>query len=1009
MWLPLGLGAQALTQNEQLEVNMAQQQLSNWNTTPGLTGWNPDIGLDDVMEDFTPTAGATETFTPAVGDHFYDPGGAGGSPYPDYDGPNDYPNCGCVTNTTLEGVTELKFNDFSVFATFDWLKIYDGTDNTGVKLYDNSATGANSGDILLSDMIASHGSDTFTSTSGNFFFEFNASTVVGYAGWDVEILEADNGGGGTTDCSGPGSIIHDDGSIENGTSGSPILVSEVVFVDKFTPTSYPATIESVCSAFIMLAGGTPNHTYDIVVYDDDGTGGAPGTLIGELNGLTAVDVPVFSAGMAPVWQSENTASQNWVIEEGNVYIGVRFAPTDPNHFIATDETTSTPSAGGYWWNDFDNVWSTIGTAFPGYRSLFVRSEFSGDGDPGEGCEWTVTVYGSGLADEVSWEFRDSGGAVLLSGGPYSDIPYMDVQTVTAEDPVEFYIESMGDWGDNTPAFTIANENGIILNSSIMGGTEETFSGLLCSDLPPPAPDNDNCGDVTPTTLTNGTPATFTGTTEGATGSAEELTILGFPAVWEAVTLTGDCNNLTVDYCGTTPGVMDGQIFVVYTQSCPVTDFVIGTYDFTTCGDGNGTVRFYNLPAGTYYLPVIVDPTFNTLGEYTMNVLSEDCPPPPTNDDCEDATPLSCGDSDSGSTLSANDSGGNPSGDVFYSFTGDGSEQMVTVSLCGSFYDTTLRIFTDCSMTTEVAYNDDSCELQSEVSFLSDGTSTYIIMVEGYNSNTGEYVINLTCEEPPVYDPCAPANSGEPFVGIGFSDGYMAANDFDVLANTQFAVEKITLEVATVAGDPTTFNVSFFEGESGVENPVGSTFEDLVPTSVTPNGYLFGFYPMYTVELTLPTTETFPATTTEDKKYWIAIESALDSTGGFTYWVSTAYMGTTLPTWQNDGVNWFVYDDGAGGNGEGVMAIEGECETLGLSDISTTDFAYYPNPVNNILNIESRKNIESVSIFNMTGQKVISNLKVENGKVNLSSLSPGSYVFRVRLEGGQVETFKVVKK
>src|SRR5690606_1125282 len=217
MWLPLGLGAQALTQNEQLEVNMAQQQLSNWNTTPGLTGWNPDIGLDHVMEDFTPTAGATEKFTPAVGDHFYDPGGAGGSPYPDYDGPNDYPNCGCVTNTTLEGVTELKFNDFSVFATFDWLKIYDGTDNTGVKLYDNSATGANSGDILLSDMIASHGSDTFTSTSGNFFFEFNASTVVGYAGWDVEILEADNGGGGTTDCSGPGSIIHDDGSIENGT------------------------------------------------------------------------------------------------------------------------------------------------------------------------------------------------------------------------------------------------------------------------------------------------------------------------------------------------------------------------------------------------------------------------------------------------------------------------------------------------------------------------------------------------------------------------------------------------------------------------------------------------------------------------------------------------------------------------------------------------------------------------------------------------------------------------
>ena len=146
--------------------------------------------------DWIPTAGATETFEPSVGDFFYDTGGPGGSPYPSYDGPGDYINCGCTTYTTLAGVSQIEFIDFSIFATFDWLRIYDGTDTSGVLLYDNSSGGMNAGDILLADMIASHGSTIFTAASGNFHFEFYASTVVAYLGWEVEILQASGGGGG---------------------------------------------------------------------------------------------------------------------------------------------------------------------------------------------------------------------------------------------------------------------------------------------------------------------------------------------------------------------------------------------------------------------------------------------------------------------------------------------------------------------------------------------------------------------------------------------------------------------------------------------------------------------------------------------------------------------------------------------------------------------------------------------------------------------------------------------
>src|SRR4029077_16428342 len=69
--------------------------------------------------------------------------------------------------------------------------------------------------------------------------------------------------------SAPGIIIHDDGGIENGYSGAPGLVTEVRFVDKFTPSSYPASFSSVCLDFVVLSGGPPTYPIDVVVYDDD--------------------------------------------------------------------------------------------------------------------------------------------------------------------------------------------------------------------------------------------------------------------------------------------------------------------------------------------------------------------------------------------------------------------------------------------------------------------------------------------------------------------------------------------------------------------------------------------------------------------------------------------------------------------------------------------------------------------------------------------------------------------
>lgn len=83
--------------------------------------------------------------------------------------------------------------------------------------------------------------------------------------------------------------------------------------------------------------------------------------------------------------------------------------------------------------------------------------------------------------------------------------------------------------------------------------------------------------------------------------------------------------------------------------------------------------------------------------------------------------------------------------------------------------------------------------------------------------------------------------------------------------------------------------------------------------------------------------------------------------------------------------------------------------LGISDLNNANFTYYPNPVKDVLNLSSVKSIESVSVFNMAGQQVMAGSKVSNGQMNISSLTPGVYIFRVILEGGMVETFKIIKR
>lgn len=167
----------------------------------------------------------------------------------------------------------------------------------------------------------------------------------------------------------PSIVIHDDGTVENGYSGGPGIMS--IWADKFTPATYPATYTSVCLSFNRLCVGPTSQQIEIVVFDDDGPRGSPGTELGAMP-VTITNIPIFP-DPTPAWNSFDISSLNILVNDGSVYIGARWTtPGLAQAYLSSDENG--PGFGnGYWFDSIGNVWAPIQNVFPLYRAMFVRA------------------------------------------------------------------------------------------------------------------------------------------------------------------------------------------------------------------------------------------------------------------------------------------------------------------------------------------------------------------------------------------------------------------------------------------------------------------------------------------------------------------------------------------------------------------------------------------------------------------------------------------------------------
>ncbi|WCO00508.1 T9SS-dependent choice-of-anchor J family protein [Psychroserpens ponticola] len=440
--------------------------------------------------------------------------------------------------------------------------------------------------------------------------------------------------------------------------------------------------------------------------------------------------------------------------------------------------------------------------------------------------------------------------------------------------------------------------------------------------------------------------------------------------------------------------------VTLVEDCGNQEFSIEV-EVTSLGD-SGTVTISNT-GGEADETVNSVPTTVTIGPFTTGTsvgvtLEHDsnaacnvflgntvdsCPPPtPANDDFADAQAIVCGSMMSGETDSAtlDEASANPTTaaygvdsdapNVWFSYDSatEGAAD-VTISLCGSNYDTSVAVYTGTSgsLTLVAGFEDNEAacgvfSVQSEGTFSANGTDTYYISVEGYSAfDTGNYVMNVTCvplcTAPQTNMDCASATA----LSV---DGMTTTQD-----NT----------CATV--NPTQLNCDLYHSIADVwytfDAPASGQV-NIVTALGTASAAHIAIYEGTCGAL-------------------VELECEDDATSSVSLTDLNAAETYFIQLWNN-------------GTEEGTINITLSDASLSLNTIENENaFTYFPNPVKNELTLKAQNSIQNVSVFNMLGQEVLrAKPNTLETNLNMNDLSQGAYFVQVTINN-VTETVRILKQ
>ena len=160
-------------------------------------------------------------------------------------------------------------------------------------------------------------------------------------------------------------------------------------------------------------------------------------------------------------------------------------------------------------------------------------------------------------------------------------------------------------------------------------------------------------------------------------------------------------------------------------------------------------------------------------------------------------------------------------------------------------------------------------------------------------------------------------------------------------------------------------------------------------------------------------------------YWTSNATALEffliAGGENSYNVETE-LGITVGQWISVDIPLSYYAD-AGRNlaaahqfkvtGNGTIYFDNlyfwKSTATNIGNVVNAEFSIYPNPVNDILNVNASKTIESIQVYNLSGSCVHSVLlNANNTTIDISQLSKGVYILKVAIDG-KTGTTKLIKK
>jgi len=251
-----------------------------------------------------------------------------------------------------------------------------------------------------------------------------------------------------------------------------------------------------------------------------------------------------------------------------------------------------------------------------------------------------------------------------------------------------------------------------------------------------------------------------------------------------------------DYDATCLGFYDGGEDIIYeftlaSDTCVqvTVDFKTTTYggfcvDFTcppdpsTCiavvtGGSSGvkSTPSLQLAAGTYYIMVDTWPSPDCIPDFDLFIDYVDCPTIPANDLCDDAIAVTVPSSTAGTTEYATVDDNAPecgteitAPGVWYSVIGTGNTMTATTCDSATTYDSKLSVYCGgCADPVCIDGNDDDCALpgqglNSTVTWCSNVGEEYLILVHGFSSGSGPFLLDISddgiaCQDPiPCFHP-----------------------------------------------------------------------------------------------------------------------------------------------------------------------------------------------------------------------------------------------------------------